>query len=160
MNYAEIITEEIEELQQLLKQQKAARYEKRVRFLYLLKTASAKTQKAAGEQVGWKLRQAQKIWQQYRDAGLAAILESPRKDSLGNLSSQEIARLLRYLSEFGFSSLEEAQSYIAKSFGTSYTIGGVSWLFKRLQVKLKTARPVNVRKDERRVEAYKKTLAV
>ncbi len=160
MNYAEIITEEVEELQQLLKQQKAARYEKRVRFLYLLKTNQAKTQKAAGEQVGWKLRQAQKIWQQYREAGLAAILEKPRKDSLGNLSSLEIARLLRYLSEFGFGTLEEAQSYITASFGASYTIGGVSWLFKRLKVKLKTARPSNVKKDERRVEAYKKTLAV
>ncbi len=160
MNYAEIITEEIEQLQQLLKQQKAARYEKRVRFLYLLKTNRAKTQKAAGEQVGWKLRQAQKIWQQYREAGLAAILEKPRKDSLGNLSSLEIARLLRYVSEFGFGTLEEAQSYIAASFGASYTIGGVSWLFKRLKVKLKTARPSNVNKDERRVEAYKKTLAV
>jgi len=160
MNYVEIITEEVEELQQLLKQQKAVRYEKRVRFLYLLKTAQAKTQKAAGEQVGWKLRQSQKIWQQYREAGLAAVLEVPRKDSLGNLSSLEIARLLRYLDEFGFRTLEEAQSYIKQAFGTSYTIGGVSWLFKRLQVKLKTARPSNVKKDERRVEAYKKTLAV
>lgn len=159
MNYAEIITEEVEELQQLLKQQKAVRYEKRVRFLYLLKTAQAKTQKAAGEQVGWKLRQSQKIWQQYREAGLAAVLEKPRKDSLGNLSSLEIVRLLRYLSEFGFGTLEEAQSYIAASFGASYTIGGVSWLFKRLKVKLKTARPSNVKKDERRVETYKKTLA-
>jgi transposase len=106
------------------------------------------------------LRQAQKIWQQYREAGLAAILEKPRKDSLGNLSSLEIARLLRYLSEFGFGTLEEAQSYLTESFGASYTIGGVSWLFKRLKVKLKTARPSNVKKDERRVEAYKKTLAV
>jgi hypothetical protein len=61
MNYAEIITEEVEELQQLLKQQKAARYEKRVRFLYLLKTTQAKTQKAAGEQVGWKLRKRRRF---------------------------------------------------------------------------------------------------
>ncbi len=160
MNYAEIITEEVEELQQLLKREKAARYEKRVRFLYLLKTNQAKTQKAAGEQVGWKLRNAQKIWQQYRDAGLAAVLEKPRKDSLGNLSSLQMSRLLRYLSEFGFGTLEEAQSYIIESFGISYTIGGVSWLFKRLKVKLKTARPANIKKDTRRVETYKKTLAV
>ncbi|MCY7346185.1 MAG: hypothetical protein LH614_08165 [Pyrinomonadaceae bacterium] len=53
-----------------------------MRFLYLLKTAQAKTQKAAGKQVGWKLRQSQKIWQQYREAGLAALLESPRLLSL------------------------------------------------------------------------------
>ncbi|MGI8493861.1 MAG: winged helix-turn-helix domain-containing protein [Pyrinomonadaceae bacterium] len=49
---------------------------------------------------------------------------------------------------------------MAASFGTSYTIGGVSWLFKRLKVKLKTARPSNVKKDEARVQTYKKTLAV
>lgn len=159
MNYAEIITEEVEQLQQLLNQQKLARYEKRARFLLLLKTGQVKTQKAAGERVGWKLRQSQKMWQMYRDEGVAVVLEVPRKDSLGNLSSLELARLLRYLGEFGFSTLEEARTYIKQSFGVSYSIGGVSWLFKRLRVKLKTARPCNLKKDERRVQAYKKTLA-
>lgn len=68
-----------------------------------------------------------------------------------------MARLLGYMDEFGFDSLQEARKHIAQAFGVSYTIGGVSWLFKRLKVKLKTARPANVEKDEERVFAYKKT---
>ena len=159
MNYAEIINESVEQLQVFAKQQKKARFEKRFRFLILLKIGKAKTQKDAGEMVGWKLRNAQKVWQMYQEQGLDGLVEPEQTGVFGNLSSQEIARLLRYLDEFGFSSLEEAQKYIEQAFGVNYTIGGVSWLFKRLQVKIKTARPSNIEKDEEAVIAYKKTLA-
>jgi transposase len=157
MNYEEIIKESIEQLQVHAKKQKKARYEKRYRFLILLKSGKAKTQKEAGELVGWKLRNSQKIWQLYQEQGLDGLAEPEQMGGFGNLSSQEIARLLRYLDEFGFDSLKDAQKYISQSFGVSYTIGGVSWLFQRLKVKLKTTRPSNANKDEELVVAYKKT---
>jgi transposase len=157
MNYAEIIDESVEQLQVWAKQQKKARYEKRFRFLILLKSGKAKTQKDAGEMVGWKLRNSQKVWQMYQEKGLDGLAEPEQMGGFGNLSSTEIARLLRYMDEFGFSSLEEAQKHIDQVFGVDYTIGGVSWLFKRLKVKLKTTRPSNIKKDEESVIAYKKT---
>jgi transposase len=156
MNYTEIINESVEQLQVQAKKQKKARYEKRFRFLILLKSGKVKTQKEAGEMVGWKLRYAQQMWQVYQEQGLEGLAEKPQHGSFGNLSSTEIARLLRYMDAFGFSSLEEAKQHIEQSFGVSYTIGGVSWLFKRLRVKLKTARPSNTGKDEERVREYKK----
>lgn len=159
MNYVEIINESVEQLQVRAKKQQKARYEKRFRFLILLKSGKAKTQKEAGEMVGWKLRYAQKMWQVYQEQGLDALAEKAQHGAFGNLSSQEIARLLRYMDEFGFDSLEQAKSHIAQSFGVSYTIGGVSWLFKRLKVKLKTTRPSNTAKDERQAAEYKKTSA-
>lgn len=107
--------------------------------------------------VGWKLRYSQKMWQMYQERGVEGLAETEQSGSFGNLSSQEMARLLGYMDEFGFDSLQEARKHIAQAFGVSYTIGGVSWLFKRLKVKLKTARPANVEKDEERVFAYKKT---
>ena len=157
MNYEEIIKESVEQLQVHAQKQKKARYEKRFRFLILLKSGKAKTQKDAGQMVGWKLRNSQKIWQLYQEQGLDRLAEPEQMGAFGNLSSQEIARLLRYMDEFGFDSLEEAQTHICQAFGVEYTIGGVSWLFQRLKVKLKTTRPSNVNKDEELVVAYKKT---
>ncbi len=71
MNYSEIISETESALQELENAQKLVQFQKRVRFLRLLKSGEAATQKQAGEIVGWKLRQAQQIWQLYRGQGVA-----------------------------------------------------------------------------------------
>jgi len=55
MKYEELIDEELEELRALEKKQKLVQFEKRVRFLMTLKSGAAKTQKAAGSQVGWQV---------------------------------------------------------------------------------------------------------
>jgi transposase len=157
MKYEELIAEELEELRALEKKQKLVQFEKRVRFLMALKSGAAKTQKAAGSQVGWQVRQSQKIWQRYRERGLAGVLEKSERRGFGKLSSVEISQLNEYLREFGAQSLAEIQSYLETTCGVSYTIGGVSDLCIRLQIKLKTARPSNYAKDERAVSRYKKT---
>ena len=61
MKYDELINEELEELRAIEKKQKLVQFEKRVQFLILLKSGEAKTQKAAGSKIGWKVRQSQKI---------------------------------------------------------------------------------------------------
>jgi len=160
MNYEELIVESLNELKQLEKKQKLARDEKRIRFLRLLKSGETKTQAEAGERVGWKLRQSQKIWALYRNGGLASVLEKTEKRGFGKLTSYQISQLNSYLEQFGAKTLEEIQQYLASSFGVRYSIGGLSDLCTRLKIKLKTARPVNYKKDEAEVAAYKKTLAV
>jgi len=159
MNYAEIIIESEEELKSIGKKQKLVQLEKRIRFLRLLKSGVAKTQAAAGQVVGWKLRQSQKIWKLYRDGGLSAVLEKPKRWGFGKLSSRQIAELQKYLTEFGANSLLEVSKYLEQSFGVLYTEAGVSALCFRLKIKLKTARPSNAKKDEGVVGRYKKTLA-
>jgi transposase len=47
--------------------------------------------------------------------------------------------------------------WIESNFGKRFTQAGVSVLFKRLKIKLKTGRPSNVRKDEAAAEDFKKT---
>jgi len=157
MKYDELIDEELEELRAIEKKQKLVQFEKRVQFLIALKSGEAKTQKAAGSKVGWKMRQSQKIWQMYREAGLDGVLEKRDKRGFGKLSSVQISRLNEYLREFGARSLAEIQAYVQTSFGVGYTIGGLSDLCIRLRVKLKTARPSNYLKDEAAVLTYKKT---
>ncbi len=160
MKYDELIGEQLEELGAIEKKQKLVQFEKRMRFLIYLKSGEAKTQKAAGIKVGWKVRQSQKIWQIYRERGLAGVLEKSERRGFGKLSSVEISRLNEYLREFGARSLAEIQAYVRDSFGVSYTIGGLSDLCIRLRIKLKTARPSNYFKDETEVLQYKKTSVI
>lgn len=159
MNYAQIITESEAELEQLESQQKLVQFQKRLCFLRLLKTGEAKTQEAAGEMVGWRKRQSQKIWALYRRGTIEEVLRKPERYRLGKLSSQEIARLQSYLREFGVGSLSEARDLIEQMFGVKYSDSGVCVLFQRLRIKLKTARPTNAKKEERAGAEYKKTLA-
>jgi transposase len=158
MKYDELIRESLEELSEIQKKQKFVQFEKRVRFLILLKSGEAKTQKEAGSRVGWKLRQSQKIWQIYRETGLEAVLEKGDKRGFGKLSSVQIGRLNGYLREFGARTLAEIQQYVRESFGIDYTIGGLGDLCIRLRIKLKTARPSNYQKSEAEVLTYKNPL--
>lgn len=157
MNYENLISEDLEKLKQIGKKQKLVRDEKRIQFLILLKSGQAATQKEAGRQVEWKLRQSQKIWQKYRENGIEGVLEKTERRGFGKLSSAQISSLNRYLRQFGASSLAEIEQYLKESFGVQYTIGGVSNLCLRLRVKLKTARPANYKQDAAQVQAYKKT---
>ena len=160
MNYAQIITESEAELEELEAEQKLVQFQKRVWFLYLLKSGEAKTQATAGQMVGWKTRQSQKIWQLYRTGTMTEVLRKSERFSFGKLSSQEIARLQKYLAEFGADSLFEAVRLIEQMYGVEYTQSGVCKLFARLRIKLKTARPSNAKKDETAAAEYKKTFPV
>jgi transposase len=156
MNYAELISESEAELKQIEKRQKLVQFQKRIQFLLLLKSQPAITQAEAGRGVGWQLRQSQKIWQVYREGGLEAVLHKPKGWGFGKL---QIAQLQNYLAEFGGYSLREIAHYLEQSFGVVYSTSGVSALCCRVKIKLKTARPANVKKDAAKVETYKKTLA-
>ena len=139
--------------------QKLVQFQKRIRYLWLLKSGAAKTQVQAGAMVGWKLRQAQKIWQLYRETGVTGVLQKNERWQSGKLSNEQRAQLNSALgAQGGADSLAMVQNYIKETFGVSYTVGGVSGLCQRLKIKLKTARPVNLKKDEAQVTAYKKTL--
>ena len=160
MNYSEIITETETQLQELEKKQKLVQFQKRLAFLRLLKSGDATTQKQAGEAAGLKLRQSQQVWQLYRSGGLSTVLRKPQRFGFGKLSSQQIAQLQNYALEFGVDSLAQVCRLIQEQFGVYYTQAGVCLLFKRLRIKLKTARPSNQKKDESVSIGYKKTLAI
>lgn len=160
MKYAALIAETEAELTDIEQKQKLVQFQKRMHFLCLLKSGTAKTQLQAGQMVGWKLRQSQKIWKLYRESGVAGVLQKNARWQTGKLSDEQRAQLNRHLADNnGANSLATVQSHIAATFGANYSISGVSVLCQRLRVKLKTARPVNVKKDEAKAAAYKKTLA-
>lgn len=160
MNYAELIVESEAELTELENKQKLVQFQKRLGFLRLLKSGEAKTQAKAGIMVGWRLRQSQKIWHLYRTGGTSLVLQKNARWQTGKLTNQQRRQLSEQLAAIGgAASLAQVQNHIAETFGAHYTIGGVSGLCQRLHIKLKTARPVNVKKDEARAAEYKKTSA-
>lgn len=159
MKYAELIAETETELKELENKQKLVQFQKRVCFLWLLKTGAAETQEKAGGMVGWKLRQSQKIWRLYRLGGIKSVLHKNAGWQNGKLTNEQRQTLCQQLTQAeGAMSLATVQSQIETAFGVQYTIGGVSNLCQRLKIKLKTARPVNHKQDETKVTTYKKTL--
>lgn len=158
MNYSVLITEDLSVLQLLEKQQTDAQFRDYVRFLRLLKEGEATTQTAAAKHVNLGLRQAQRIWKQYRERGLEALLKPRTSTYIGKLSTTQMSHLRRFLLDDHAQTLADIQTYLLDRLGVSYTIGGVFDLCKRLKIKLKTGRPVHAHQPPGAVEDYKKNL--
>ena len=156
MNYAEIIKESESELLKLEKQYKDRFRRDRIRFLRYLKTGEAKSQQQAGKLLGVALRQSQRIWRRYRQGGIEAMGEVAYKGKACKLSEAEQVELLELLKSDEVSTLKEAADLIATHFGERYTPEGVSLLFRRLGVILKTGRPVHIEKDPEAETRFKK----
>lgn len=157
MDYAKLIKESAEELQTLEQKQKQALLRDRVRFIRLLKAGQVKSQRLAGEQIGLQERQSQRLWHTYRQQGLNGLLSYSYQGSFGKLSTHQLSNLRSYLKTDSVDTLKQAQTYLQDAFGVTYTLAGVSLLFNRLKIKLKTGRPTNIRQDPEEKEAFKKT---
>jgi transposase len=156
MNYQEVIKETVAELSKLEKETKDLKGRDRVRFLRLLKIGEATSQKQAGIMIGLQMRQSQRLWQKYQAVGLAEFIKSHYEGRRSKLSESEKSILAERLKEDDVMSLQQAQDYLADEFGVSYTIGGVSYIFKQMRVKLKTGRPSNIKQAEAESQAFKK----
>ena len=156
MNYAALITEDLAVLQSTEKRQTDARFRDYVRFLRLLKTGEAPTQSLAAKQVNLSLRQAQRVWKQYREQGLEDLLTPHISTYIGKLSTTQMSHMRRFLLDDQAQTLADIQTYLQDRLNVSYTIGGISDLCKRLKIKFKTGRPVHIHQSPGAVEEYKK----
>ncbi len=156
MNYQEVIKETVEELSKLEKETKDLKGRDRVRFLRLLKIGEATSQKQAGRMIGIKVRQSQRLWQKYQAVGLQEFIKNQYEGRRSKLSESEKSILEERLRKDDVMSLQQVQDYLADEFGVSYTIGGVSYVFNQMRVKLKTGRPSNINQEEAATEAFKK----
>jgi transposase len=157
MNYESVIKESVAELQELEKQQTKSKLKDRVRFIRYLKEGTAKTQAQAGSLIGLQERQSQNLWRIYKQEGLQAMLVDRYQGTTGKLSYHQVSKLRAYLKTDQAATLQQVQRFLQTSFDTYYTIGGISMLFKRLKIKLKTGRPVNSRQNADDKQLFKKT---
>ena len=156
MNYADKITQKLAVLQAAEKQQTKAKLRDYVRFLRLLKSGQSTTQLQAANQVNLSLRQAQRLWKRYQQVGFEALIKNRQSTYMGKLSTTQISRLRQFLLDDQAQTLADIQAYLAGSLGVNYTIGGISDLCKRLKIKRKTGRPVNVRQQPGAINVFKK----
>lgn len=156
MNYQEAVREKIEDLSKLEKATKDLKGRDRVRFLRLLKSGEATSQKQAGRMIGLGIRQSQRLWQRYQAVGLSELIKSRYAGRSSKLTENEKNILEERLKKDDVKSLQQTQEYLAKEFGVNYTIGGVSYLFQRMKVKLKTGRPSNYQQKREETEEFKK----
>lgn len=159
IDYELAIKEKVEELEKLERQQRESICRDRVRFIKLLKSGKCTSQSKAGAELGLGVRQSQRIWQSYKSGGIAQLIQSPhaQKGYAGRLSETEMQELLEELQGDQHQRLQEGQQYLEQRFGKHYTLSGVHYLYRRLEVKKKTARPVNQRQDKQGLEDFKKT---
>ncbi len=158
LDYTELIKEPASELLKLERRQSEALFRDRIRYLRVLKSGEVKTQRAASNMIGISDRQGQRNWRLYREKGLLGVLGplkrpgAPRK-----LKAEEYAELESRLESDDIQFLHEAVAYVKQQYKKDYTIAGMHYVFKRLKVKKKTGRPVNIRQDKEGLEYFKKT---
>jgi transposase len=156
MNYQAVIKETAEELSKLEKETKDLKGRDRVRFLRLLKIGEAVSQNQAGTMIGIKIRQSQRLWRRYQAVGVEEFIKNQYQGRRSKLSASEKSRLEERLKKDDVMSLQQVRDYLAAEFGVRYTIGGVSYVFKQMKVKLKTGRPSNINQKAAATEAFKK----
>jgi transposase len=157
MNYQEAIIESVDYLGELERQISDAKCRDRVRFIRLLKSGQASSQRQAGALIGIGERYSQRLWKRYTTEGIAAISQVQYKGYCGKLSAEAKAQLQKHLQTDQVESLQDAQAYLQQQLGVQYkSLSGVSYVFSRMKIKLKTGRPSHVQKDPEAVEHFKK----
>lgn len=158
MNYVEFIKESESYLLSLEKREKNAMRRDRIRFIRMLKMGNFRSQSAAGASIGLGERQSQRLWSSYAKGGISSLLSTYAERWWGKLSSVQISQLRSFLLSDQAQTLANIQAYLAGNLGVKYSISGVSDLCKRLKIKAKTGRPVNVRQKPGSVDDFKKNL--
>jgi transposase len=99
------------------------------------------------------------LWKQYREEGLSKLCQNNYVGRQAKLSRAAQDQLRERLRVDDIGTLKQARICLKEEFSVDYTLGGVSALFQRMKVKLKTGRPSNVKQDpEQREEFAKKNI--
>jgi transposase len=160
IDYMIEIHESIEELQLIEHSQTQSRLRDKVRFIRFLKEGVTSSQIGCGAILGINARQSQRIWSQYRKSGLNSLITLNYHGTIGKLSYTQIHLLQNFLRDHNYGlTQEQILTWISDSFNVTYTQSGISKLFSRLKIKLKTGRNENIRKNATQEADFKKNLA-
>ena len=144
-------------LKRLYLAEKDAVVKPRLHLLWLVR--SGKQVKEATETVGCHARTAQQWLAWYREGGVDTVRAKKGgnyKGAPSRLSLHQTQALISQANKDGFESGLAVRDYIAQTFGVTYTVGSIYSLLKRLKVKKKVPRPMNVKADQAVQDAYKK----
>lgn len=157
LNYDLEIIESVDELLALERSQKLGKTRDRIKFIRLLKSGICTSQEQAGVCIGLKRTQSQQIWRDYKQNGLSRLLQQASKRGFGKLTSHQLSQLRTRLGSHDIYTQGQLGDWLEAEMGVCYTQSGISYLLKRLKIKLKTGRPSHVHKDVAGAKEFKKT---
>ncbi len=154
------ITEASDELKLMLSRLKIARNIERVQMLYWLKTGQASTRKQLAQLLGHDESTITRWLNLYRKGGIKQLLElkqAPGKPA--KITVQVLEYLKKQLKKpTGFRSYGEVKNWLEEKYGVKVAYKTVHQTIRyKLEAKLKTPRPCNIKKDERGEDSFKKT---
>jgi transposase len=156
LDYGEVITESIEQLQGMLKKAHAPLIRRRLRFLLLLKQNKGMSRATAGKKLGLLPTGAEKMWKLYHTEGMASFVDYPFKGRKSHLDQEQKDWLQEELKKDSTTSLSKACHMVEAHTGVHYGVPGMHYMFKCLGVKKKTGRPSHVDQQPQQAEAFKK----
>ncbi len=141
-DYQKIIKEELEELIDLERHHRNSIIGSRIRMLRLLKQGQAKSVDEAAHLIGYSWRHAMRWLGSYRQHGLEALLDPPKKRG-GKAELMTPAAwdaLNEALAGDRIATLQDAREVLAKHGVTYASASSIFTLFKRYKIKNKSGR--------------------
>lgn len=154
------IKETVEELKELLVQQKTASNHERVQLLYLLKTGQSLTISDAASILGRNRVTLHKWMRQYVSGGIEELLEQKHSTGRPRVIPEwaEKALVKRLNEPEGFNSYQEIVDWLSQKLGVPSCYKTVHKLVHyRLASQPKVPRTQSIKQSEAQVKAFKKT---
>ena len=159
LRYDEIINEAPDELARLERQHRRSPVADRFKMLRLLKTGAHRSRRALAATLGYSERQLHRWFTAYREGGTDALARyAPATGSPERITPEALAALEAEMKGGRIATLKQAQAFLIDRFEIGYSIGGLSALFRRKRIKLKTGRRRHVKASAVEQEAWKKTV--
>ena len=159
IDYPSEIQESVTELQSKEAKSRKSAVLKRLQLLRILKSGQVSNREQAAALIGISSRQASRLWKTYQQQGIAGLCDYQPGGCKEKLTAGQKEQLQQAAAEGQFATLWQACDYVANTFSVRYTQPGIWSLFRAMKIKLKTARPQHYKQDQRRAEAFKKTLS-
>ena len=159
LRYDDLIAESPADLRCIERRHRASPVAVRLRMLRLLKTGAYRSRRALADVLGYSERQLHRWFDAYREGGLDALLAyETSRGSRERITPEAWAGLEVEMKAGRIGRLKDAQAYLADTHEIAYSIDGISGLFQRRGVKLKTGRPRHAQASAEEQEAWKKTV--
>lgn len=153
------IKESSEELKQLLSKEKNKKARIRLHIIYLLKTRKVIDAKELSKVMMLDDSSITRLLNLYREGGLKKLLNIKTSPGRPSKISKDIIEILKLeLSKpKGFNNIKEIMLWLKEKYNLECTYRQVNHLVKnKLKANPKVVRPSNPKKDEKRVEEFKK----
>ena len=156
-----LITENIDDLKKLKRSLKSHRSRTRIQSLILTKEKRFKKRSELAIHLSVSLSSLNRWTKEYLENGIDAVVKINSGGHKPSSVTKEIHDALSekvYSSENPFQSYVEAVQWVNKTFDKEYHYNLIrEYLIKHFKTKLKSPRKSHYKKDERAIEAFKKT---